>query len=310
MRGGTATYGNGRYYVLNVDEGDVVTVTAAKDNRSPSSRTFHTFGGAVTEGSIRTAAPAYDISFAGTVYDAAGGEVGGARVEIDGYTAKYATTDATTGAYQLNGLPRDVMLNLKITKTGYMPTYTGSFSLGRSMTGMSVTLFSQTDFTNMGVDSSKGLVAGRIVNEALSPVAGAAVAATSNKGQTYTVHYGTGSGTATTTDGTFWIPDVLPGDNLTVRVTHSGYVFPVTYLQGYADATTAQYFIGSLRKGDISGDTKVDMTDAVLALQVMVGMKPEGVRANYAVSGMDVNDDAKIGLHELLYILQTVAGLR
>jgi len=310
--GGTATYGNGRYYVLNVDNGDFVTVTATKGNRSPVSRTFHTFDGAVNEGSIRPAAPGYDISFAGTVSNASGSPVGGARVEIDGYPAIGVTT-GTDGGYLLVNLPRDVNMNLKITRDGYVPSYTGSFSLGASMAGIPLTLFTQTDFTNMGVDSGKGLVAGRVLNNVLAPLTGAVVTVASNKGQTYTVNYGTGGGGATASDGGFWIPDVLAGDVVTITITHSGYLFPVvTYLQGYADAATTKLFIGSLLKGDINGDVKVDLADAILALQVMAGMTPSGVgvRDNYPLSGTDVNGDARIGQHELIYLLQYLAGLR
>jgi sugar lactone lactonase YvrE len=57
--------------------------------------------------------------------------------------------------------------------------------------------------------------------------------------------------------------------------------------------------------GDIDGNPGVTLSDAVLALKVLVGTAPEIV----VVSG-DVNQDQKIGLQEAIYILQTVAGLR
>jgi len=47
------------------------------------------------------------------------------------------------------------------------------------------------------------------------------------------------------------------------------------------------------------------MADAILALKVMRGMDSTGV----SLSG-DVNADGKIGLAEVIYILQYVAGLR
>jgi hypothetical protein len=65
---------------------------------------------------------------------------------------------------------------------------------------------------------------------------------------------------------------------------------------------------GSPLRGNINGDSKVDLADAILALQVMAGMNPSGVRANYPLSGADVNGDGKVGPQELLYILQYVAG--
>ncbi len=57
--------------------------------------------------------------------------------------------------------------------------------------------------------------------------------------------------------------------------------------------------------GDVNGDGKVDLADAILALQVVAGLNPPNV-----FSSADVNNDNKIGLEEVVYILQKVAGLR
>ena len=57
--------------------------------------------------------------------------------------------------------------------------------------------------------------------------------------------------------------------------------------------------------GDLDNSKTIDLTDAVLALQIIAGLNPEGVNLN-----ADVNGDGKIGLAEVLYILQTVSGLR
>ena len=50
--GGTSTYGNGKYYILNVDNNDTVTVTASKGGWSFSPRTFITHADAVSKGRI------------------------------------------------------------------------------------------------------------------------------------------------------------------------------------------------------------------------------------------------------------------
>ncbi len=63
-------------------------------------------------------------------------------------------------------------------------------------------------------------------------------------------------------------------------------------------------------KGDVNGDGRIGMDDAALTLQVMAGQHPEGVRADYTVSGTDVNGDGYPGQHELLYILQKLGGFR
>ena len=58
-------------------------------------------------------------------------------------------------------------------------------------------------------------------------------------------------------------------------------------------------------KGDINNDTKIDLADAIMVLQVMAGSSPG--QPNIA---SDVNSDGKIGLADAIYILQTSARLR
>jgi len=61
--------------------------------------------------------------------------------------------------------------------------------------------------------------------------------------------------------------------------------------------------------GDMDGDDAVTLADAIIALQVMVGMQPQGLREDYATSGADVNGDDRVGMAEVLYILQKAAGM-
>jgi|GEM_PF-3272608 len=63
-------------------------------------------------------------------------------------------------------------------------------------------------------------------------------------------------------------------------------------------------------KGDINGDNVVDMADGIIALKVIAGGAGEGIRAGYAISGADVNGDGRVGLAEVIYILQKAAVLR
>jgi len=57
--------------------------------------------------------------------------------------------------------------------------------------------------------------------------------------------------------------------------------------------------------GDVNGDGKVDLADAMLVLRILAGIPVGNVNLN-----ADVNGDGKIGLEELGYILQKTAGLR
>jgi hypothetical protein len=65
-----------------------------------------------------------------------------------------------------------------------------------------------------------------------------------------------------------------------------------------------------LQKGDINGNGNVDLDDAILALQVILGLNPSGVHPDYLSSGADVNGDGKIGWEEVSYILQRASGPR
>ena len=58
-------------------------------------------------------------------------------------------------------------------------------------------------------------------------------------------------------------------------------------------------------KGDVNGDGLIDLMDSVLALQVMVGMKPSNVHQR-----ADLNGDDKIGLEEAIFSVQCIARLR
>jgi len=58
--------------------------------------------------------------------------------------------------------------------------------------------------------------------------------------------------------------------------------------------------------GDINGDGGIDLADAILALRVLAGIPvTDTINLN-----ADVNSDKKIGIEEVIYILQKVSGLR
>ncbi len=58
-------------------------------------------------------------------------------------------------------------------------------------------------------------------------------------------------------------------------------------------------------KGDVNNDTQIDMADLILSLKAFVGLSPEHV-----YRGADVNEDGKIGLAEVIYIIQIISDLR
>jgi len=58
--------------------------------------------------------------------------------------------------------------------------------------------------------------------------------------------------------------------------------------------------------GDINGDGKADLADAVLALRILVGLE----RLTDIHREADVNGDGEIGLEEVFFVFQKAAGLR
>ena len=59
--------------------------------------------------------------------------------------------------------------------------------------------------------------------------------------------------------------------------------------------------------GDINNDGNVDIADAILAMQVLSGISPQGTQIN---NQSNINGDGKIGIAEVIYILQTIAAIR
>jgi YD repeat-containing protein len=61
---------------------------------------------------------------------------------------------------------------------------------------------------------------------------------------------------------------------------------------------------------DLNDDESVTLTDAILALKVISGLSPDGIRSQYGASGADIGGNRKIGPEEVIYILQRVSELR
>ncbi len=57
---------------------------------------------------------------------------------------------------------------------------------------------------------------------------------------------------------------------------------------------------------DINGDGQTDLKDIILALQVLVGMNSD----NNNIQLADINDDNRIGIAEVIYILKKISGIQ
>ncbi len=72
-------------------------------------------------------------------------------------------------------------------------------------------------------------------------------------------------------------------------------------------AVTVVAINGTSRKGDCSGDGRVDITDALFIAQVTVGLRTFDP-AQYAAA--DVSGDSKVDIVDALFIAQSTVGLR
>jgi hypothetical protein len=87
---------------------------------------------------------------------------------------------------------------------------------------------------------------------------------------------------------------------------------PCTITLNANTSVTAFFLLGDVLVGDLNNDKVVNLLDAILGLQTFVRLTPQngGIRADYATSATDVNGDNRIGLAEVIYILQKVVGIR
>jgi len=239
-----STWGNGRYYVLNVSPFDTVTLTAAKANWTFSPRTFSTHGNAYSQGRIYGTAPGYDASVSGSVKAlSSGAAISGATLVLNGDPGK-STISGTDGSYTMSGLPKDAQFYMKVTAPGYVDAYM-PHNLPGAITGSNKLMATAADMTNFGVTGSNGLLGVLVVDSTnMAPLGGATVTLTSKSGAAYNALYPGGSG-ATGASGMFLVPNVQPGDVVKMDVTKGGYTFKTAYLDCFAGSVTEMGIFGA-----------------------------------------------------------------
>ncbi|MFH1489316.1 MAG: carboxypeptidase regulatory-like domain-containing protein, partial [Pseudomonadota bacterium] len=242
-----STWGNGRYYVLNVDGGDTVTLNASKTGWVFGPRTFHTQDNAVSQGRIWGNSPGYDASFSGFVKNSVGAAVSGATIALNGDPGK-STMTTGDGSYTFGSLPRDANFYAKVTAAGYVPMYAGPFNLQGPVSGINTTLRTASEMSvNFGVTGSNGLLTCKVFDPAMTPLSGATVTLSSKSGTSYSAFY-SGGGQSTNETGDFAVPNILPGDVVKIEVTKAGYTFLPVYLDGFTSSVTGRYIVGAVQQ--------------------------------------------------------------
>jgi hypothetical protein len=119
-----------------------------------------------------------------------------------------------------------------------------------------------------------------------------------------------GLGSALSQNGSFILKVEAGTVNLSVIVAgyKSTIVQNVLVQAGQETPVTVRMASSALGPGDVDGSGQVAIADAILALRVISKLPlPLSVSISMAA---DVNGDQKIGLPEVIYILQKVAGIR
>jgi hypothetical protein len=110
----------------------------------------------------------------------------------------------------------------------------------------------------------------------------------------------------TSNDGLTWIERNVSNDLTKMSVT---YLNGILYVYGsYFDGSTGLetgIILSPLIPCDVNGNGNIDLSDAILGIQIVSGMTPTGI-----IKEVAVNNDKRIGLPEVIYILQNVAGMR
>jgi hypothetical protein len=83
----------------------------------------------------------------------------------------------------------------------------------------------------------------------------------------------------------------------------AGWSFWSNTVWGCADGVNYGYIYGT------ADGATVWMADAIIAMTVLSGMTST-IHSDYAASGADVDNDGRVGLAAVIFILQTVAGMR
>ncbi|MFC1859076.1 hypothetical protein ACFL9U_13795 [Thermodesulfobacteriota bacterium] len=101
---------------------------------------------------------------------------------------------------------------------------------------------------------------------------------------------------------TFIAPEVgVGGESLTFELTVTDDIGRMS-----TDSVTV-HIANVVLAGDIDDSGNVDLADAVLALKIACGMDTSGETIEL---GADVDGDGKIGIKEVIYIIQEISGLR
>jgi PKD repeat protein len=175
---------------------------------------------------------------------------------------------------------------------------------------LKIAVFNQYLYQLGWLNISGGTVGGKSVDEILNPTVADFEA---------NLLYGLAPLTVSFTDRSSglisnWSWNFGDGTSSSIRNPTHVYAMPGTYSvsltvssAGGSDTEVKPAYIRADHAGaDLNNDNKVDLYDAILALQIIANLP----QSSQISMGNDVNGDNQFGLEEAIYILQNVAGMR
>jgi len=211
-----------------------------------------TTGGTPAQTSTEDFIVAAPINIRGVVRSSANAALAGVRVEVDENPSLFTTT-AADGSFTLQPLFPTQTVTLKMSRSGYVPTYSTEYVMAGSMdlTPYPHHLYTQVELAAWGVTPASGVIVGHLRNTGVTPyipVPGATVTTTSTLATPYTARYYNGTvlgGTASYTNGMFVVPNVRDFDSVGVRGFKLAWTFGITDFKVRANCVTEGGVIGS-----------------------------------------------------------------
>lgn len=200
------------------------------------------------------------VALRGAVKTTAETGIAGAKVELLEYPVSAMT--AADGSFTLQPVFAGTDVTLKITRSGYVPTYTGQIPIQGNMdiTAFPHHLYTFAELGEFGVARGKGALIGKVLNYGATPVTaveGVVVSAGSAMGGYYPVRYFNGTAfagsSATYSNGIFLVSSVNDYDWIELTASRSGWYFPQSRRhQVHADSVTEVGLFGSTSPPTIS----------------------------------------------------------
>ncbi|MHB8093284.1 MAG: carboxypeptidase regulatory-like domain-containing protein [Syntrophales bacterium] len=200
--------------------------------------------------------------------------------------------------------------------TGYLSEYYDNVTDSSSATPVTVTAGQTTPNINFGL-AELGKITGKVTRESDgSPVAGVWIAAENYS----TGAYGGGGCGKSNPDGSYTISGLSSGD-YRLEANTGGTDYALKYFNNalsfaaaskvnvtISQTVNADFRLLSLPafRGDINGDGKIDLADAILAIGLPAGVISEAM----VYKSGDVNGNGKIGTEEAVYDMQGISQVR